>query len=192
MSLPDGKTTSHLIVNVLAMDHPPLGGTSTRDHSLSSTLHDVTPSHSLTVPHNSSSTVDSNGDNIHIPPFDFYQTSQHTIDNENSGSQETIAYSNGEGLNFCTTPQETRSSAIKTVMTPKEHTVWPGHKAPMFRGRETKARQRKGVCRFMAACSQRTKVFIKIWVALWVLGGTILVCMAVSKVANSGVYQASH
>ncbi|KAH8685421.1 hypothetical protein BGZ60DRAFT_395155 [Tricladium varicosporioides] len=192
MSPVDEQSTFYFIVNILGMDHPPLNHMPTHCSSSLSTLHEPKPPHSLGLPQNSFPAIDTKDNNISIPSSTFHQKPWYTIDNQRSGSNGMISYLDGNRLNLNITTPGIITSTLKAGLTLKASAVWPGHRVSRWTERGMRKQRRKFVCGWIAACSQRTKVFIKVWIVLLVLGGTILACMAITKEANSRAYRTSH
>ncbi|KAH8588276.1 hypothetical protein B0O99DRAFT_693670 [Bisporella sp. PMI_857] len=179
MSPVDEKRTSvSLHRNALAMDHPPPSPNPTHYPSNPPTLHEPESSDPFRFPQNPFPAVHTSDNDIPSSPLSFHQISRSTIGNQKLGSNETIAfYSDASRLNLNVEPQETRTSAMKAGLTLKELAAWLGHIVSTW---------------WMAERSPRAKVFIKICIASWVLGGVILSCMAITQLANSRANKASH
>lgn len=95
-------------------------------------------------------------------------------------------------------PQKTTASGssaglLKTKSRDPNCTVWPGrHAMKMKKKAMRKERSKHSVCGCMSGLDKRTKIWVKVGLALLVIGLVVAVGVGVSRAVGGGIWKGSH
>ncbi|KAM3075641.1 hypothetical protein ACMFMG_007775 [Clarireedia jacksonii] len=173
------------------------------NQSVLSTIEDVDSTHTLspspTRVNDEKSTMSRHDDRENSPSSPFYNPTptRYSVEVQKSSSKQHItAYETD--VEACLTPQQTTKSGAllsqkrtgASTMMAQECTVWPGQKQMKKKKKEMKfQRGRKGVCGCMAGLNRKTKIWVKIMMALVIIGLAVGVGVGISKAVGGGVWK---
>ncbi|PQE17023.1 hypothetical protein CJF30_00003733 [Rutstroemia sp. NJR-2017a BBW] len=198
----DEKSTSPtaLNTNILTITRP-TPSRQPSSQSILSTIEDVSISsmHTLspTATHTAADEKMSTPASASSP---FYNPSPtgYSLEASKSSSKQHIAISSYEtDVEACLTPQQTtignlskNRTGVSTNTLSKECTVWPGQKQMKRKKKAMKfERGRQGVCGCMAGLDRKTKIWVKVLMALLVIGLAVGVGVGISKAVGGGIWK---
>jgi len=181
-------------VNVLTITRPsPSRQVSSKSPGTLSTIEDVESVHSLTPQHTHSQKEWPN-------PFEREITSPfYDLENQKTESKQNI--------NFLSTPYDTdveagltpeksqaSCSKVKLTMTcsgdDADRSMWPGEREMKIKKKAMrKAKSKHSVCGCLAGMNKKTRIWIKVLIALIVVGAAIGIGIGISKAVGGGIWQ---
>jgi hypothetical protein len=120
-----------------------------------------------------------------LSPFYNHSTTSYSREGQKSESKLNVNVYDSD-IEACLS--ESNTNALKPITTTKtntECTVWPGQRALMEKKRA--ARRQKG-CNPMRNLDKRTKLWVKICIAILIVGSAVGVGIGVSKAVGGGVW----
>jgi hypothetical protein len=196
MSAIDEKSESAPITNVLTINRPANARqASNQSIEVLSTIEDVDSTHSLSPTQASHNEKSLERETSPFSPFYNPAPTRYSLEAQKSESKQNInvisaAYDTD--VEACLTPAQTRSNAriFKSNSGNPECTVWPGQKAMKMKKKAMrKERNKHNLCACMAGLDKRTKIWIKVLIALIVVGTAVGVGVGVSKAVGGGVWK---
>jgi len=194
MSSPIDEKSTPVNTNVLTINRPTPSRTQS-NQSILSTIEDVDSTHSLSP---SQTRNEKNSISRETSPFSpFYNPTptRYSLEAQKSSSKQNIA-SYDTDVEACLTPQQTTKSGgllsqSKTGAT-QECTVWPGQKQMKKKKRAMKHdRMSRGVCGCMAGLDRKTRIWIKVLIALIIVALGVGVGVGISRAVGGGVWKNS-
>ena len=120
-----------------------------------------------------------------LSPFHTHPTTRYSLEGQKSESKININVYDSD-IEACLTESKTNAlQSTTTTKTNKECTVWPGQRALMEKKKA--ARRQKG-CNPMRNLDKRTKLWVKICIAILFVGIAVGVGIGVSKAVGGGVW----
>jgi hypothetical protein len=168
-----------------------------------STIEDVDSSHTLTPTHTLlNEKISSERDTSPLSTFYNTNPTRHFLEAQKSESKQNINIINSSydtDIEACLTPQKTEAGGsshmalLKSKSRKDDCPVWPGQqqmkkKKKMMR----KERGKHNLCGWMAGMSKTTQMWIKISIALLVIGAAIGIGIGVSKAVGGGIWKSSN
>lgn len=196
MSAIDEKSAAVPPANVLTITRPANSRQpSNQSIEVLSTIEDVDSTHSLS-PTRSHNEKSHERETSPFSPFYNPAPTRYSLEAQKSESKQNINVINAaydtdvEAL----TPHTTKNLGLfKSKSGNPECTVWPGQDA-MKKKKKAMRRERNKhtVCGCMAGLDKRTKIWIKVLIALLVIGTAVGVGVGVSKAVGGGVWKSSN
>jgi len=133
-------------------------------------VHTLTPSQSLTQT------------NEKLASSPFYKAPTQSESKQKINSYET-------DVEACLSPQKTKNT-LGDIRSNNDNAVWPGQQA-MKRKKKMmrKERGRQALCGWMAGMPKKTQIWIKIGIALLVIGAAIGIGVGVSRAVGGGIWK---
>jgi hypothetical protein len=170
----------------LSINRPQPTPTRTNHSNVLPTIEDAESVHSMT-PTLTPAVTRSHDDREASPlsPFYSHPTTRYSLEGQKSESKLNInAYDSD--IEACLTDSNTNAlQSTTTTKTNKECTVWPGQRALM---EKRKAAMRQKGCNPMRNLDKRTKLWVKICIAILFVGIAVGVGIGVSKAVGGGVW----
>ena len=90
------------------------------------------------------------------------------------------------------TPHQSKNGIFKSKSGNPECTVWPGQNAMKMKKKAMRRERSKNmICGCMAGLDKRTRIWIKVLIALLVIGTAVGVGVGVSRAVGGGVWKSS-
>jgi hypothetical protein len=197
MSAVDEKPAAASSTNVLTITRPSNARqNSNQSIDVLSTIEDVDSTHSLSPTQTSHNEKSLDHETSPFSPFYNTAPSRYSLEAQKSESKQNINVINSaydtdvEAL----TPQPTKNAALfKSKSGNPECTVWPGQNAMKMKKKAMRRERNKhNVCGCMAGLDKRTRIWIKVVIALLVIGTAVGVGVGVSKAVGGGVWKSSN
>jgi len=164
-----------------------------------STIDDVESSHSLTPTHtHHNEKMSSDRETSPFSPFYDPSPTRYSLEALKSESKQNINIINTSydtDIEACLSHQKTGASGQGGLLKNKnrqdvECSVWPGQKQ-MKRKKKMmrKERGKHNICGCMAGMPKKTQIWIKVLMALLVIGGAIGIGIGVSKAVGGGIWK---
>jgi len=165
-----------------------------------STIEDIDSTHSLTPTHTlHNEKISSERETSPFSPFYNSNPTRRSLEAQKSESKQNINVINSTydtDVEACLTPQKTEAGSsskgalLKSKNRKDDCPVWPGQqqmkkKKKMMR----KERGKHNLCGWMAGMSKTTQMWIKIFIALLVIGAAIGIGIGVSKAVGGGIWK---
>jgi hypothetical protein len=195
----DEKSTPTPSTNILTITRP-TPSRQPSSQSILSTIEDVDSTHSLSpsatrIPDEKMPSSDR--ESSPLSPFYNPTPTRYSLEAQKSSSKQNISISAYEtDVEACLTPQQTthlsknRTGMSSTNTLAKECTVWPGQKQMKQKKKAMKfERGRQGVCGCMAGLNRKTKIWVKLLMALVVIGLAVGVGVGISKAVGGGIWK---
>ncbi|PQE34006.1 hypothetical protein CJF32_00002888 [Rutstroemia sp. NJR-2017a WRK4] len=189
----DEKSTSPtaLNTNILTITRP-TPSRQPSSQSILSTIEDVSISstHTLSPTATHTAADEKMSTPASVSPFYNPSPTRYSLEASKSSSKQHIAISSYEtDVEACLTPQQT-TLGVSTNTLSKECTVWPGQKQMKRKKKAMKfERGRQGVCGCMAGLDRKTKIWVKVLMALLVIGLAVGVGVGISKAVGGGIWK---
>jgi len=197
------------ITNVLTITRPtPARQQSNVTIDVLSTIEDIDSTHSLTPTHTraeKSSSLDQEHQASAFSPFYNPNPTRYSLDAQKTESRQNINVISSSAydtdVEACLEPRGTNASNGTAALLSKSKTrgetadsaVWPGQKALKMKKKAMKVQRNKGsLCGCMAGFSKKTRIWIKIVIALLVVGTAIGVGVGVSRAVGGGFWKNEH
>jgi hypothetical protein len=120
-----------------------------------------------------------------LSPFYSHPTTRYSLEGQKSESKLNINVYDSD-VEACLTDSNTNAlQSATTTKTNKECTVWPGQRALM---EKKKAAKRQKGCNPMRNLDKRTKLWVKICIAVLFVGIAVGVSIGISKAVGGGVW----
>lgn len=191
-----------LATNVLTITRPATTRQPSSQVDVLSTIEDIDSTHSLTPIHTQSlNEKPLDRETSPFSPFYNANPTRHSLEAQKSESKQNInvvssAYDTD--VEAFLTPQKTQASCSKAGLLKTksgkdmDSTVWPGRKAMKMKKKEMrKQRAKHGVCGCMAGLDKKTKIWVKVLIALLVVGAAIGVGLGISKAVGGGIWKSN-
>ena len=162
--------------NGLTIDRPSASRqTSSQPINLTVT-NDIESSHSLTPAQSLTQT------NEKLTSAPFYKSPAHSESKQQINSYET-------DVEACLTPQKTKNT-LGDIRSNNDNAVWPGQQALKRKKKMMrKERGKQALCGWMAGMPKKTQIWIKVLIALLVIGAAVGVGVGVSRAVGGGIWK---
>lgn len=193
------EKSSDTTTNVLTITRPSPASrkTSSAGVEVLSTIEDIDSTHTLTP---TATSFDEKAREAHaFSPFYNPAPTRLSLEAHKSESKlnvNVISTNYDTDLEACLTPQKSAVSGSKAGLlnskrrANEECTVWPGQKMMKLKKKEMRRAKAKYVlCPCMAGLGRNTRIWIKVIIALVIIGGAIGVGVGVSKAVGGGVWK---
>ncbi|PQE12307.1 hypothetical protein CJF31_00000518 [Rutstroemia sp. NJR-2017a BVV2] len=164
--------------------------------SILSTIEDVSICSTHTLSPSATHTADEKMSPSASSPFYNPSPTRYSLEAQKSSSKQHIAISSYEtDVEACLTPQQTTNlsknrTGVSSNTLSKECTVWPGQKQMKRKKKAMKfERGRQGVCGCMAGLDRKTKIWVKVLMAMVVIGLAVGVGVGISKAVGGGIWK---
>jgi hypothetical protein len=203
MSLDEKKqevivTASDASPNVLTITRP----SATRVQSsqavdILSTIEDTDSSHSLTPTHTLHEKASTDRETSPFSPFYNPTPTRYSLEAHKSESKQNINVISDPfdtDVEACLSQQKTEASSSKRQpMQKMESTVWPGQKQMKQKKKMMrKERGKHNLCSCLAGMPKKQQIWIKILIALLVIGAAIGIGIGVSKAVGGGIWKSKN
>ncbi|CAD6441974.1 c361a0c2-5094-496b-a3b8-25f7277fa4e8 [Sclerotinia trifoliorum] len=194
MSSPIDEKSTLVGTNVLTINRPTPSRTQS-NQSVLSTIQDVDSTHSLSPSQTRYEKNSLSQETSPLSPFYNPNPTRYSLEAQKSSSKQNIT-SYDTDVEACLTPQQTTKSGgllmkAKTGAT-QECTVWPGQQQMKRKKKAMKQdRMSAGICGCMAGFDKKTRVWIKVLIALVVIALAVGVGVGVSRAVGGGVWKNS-
>lgn len=198
MSAINEKSAAAPITNVLTITRPTnVRQASNQSIEVLSTIEDVDSTHSLSPTHTSHNEKSLERETSPLSPFYNPAPTRYSLEAQKSESKQNInvIHANYDTDIEALTPAQTTSHAgiFKSKSGNPECTVWPGQQAMKMKKKAMRREKSKHmVCGCMAGLDKRTKTWIKVLIALIVVGTAVGVGVGVSKAVGGGVWKSQN
>ncbi|RAL68130.1 hypothetical protein DID88_008842 [Monilinia fructigena] len=189
MSSPVDEKSTLVNSNVLTINRPSPSRTQS-NQSVLSTIQDVDSTHSLSpsqTPHEKSSLAQETSP---FSPFYNPNPTRYSLEAQKSSSKQNIAIYDTDVEAYLTPQQTTKSGLLSKAKTgaTQECTVWPGQQQ-MKRKKKAMKHDRisAGICGCMAGFDRKTRIWIKVLIALVVVALAVGVGVGISRAVGGGV-----
>jgi hypothetical protein len=183
--------------NVLTINRPTAARqASNQSIEVLSTIEDVDSTHSLSPTHSTRNEKSLERETSPFSPFYNPAPTRYSLEAQKSESKQNITTYDTD-VEACLTPQKTeatcgRASLLKNKSrSDMDCTVWPGQKA--LKQKKKAMRKQKGkhlmCCGWMAGLDRKTKIWVKVLIALLVIGAAVGVGVGISRAVGGGVWK---
>ncbi|KAI9648421.1 hypothetical protein NHQ30_003055 [Ciborinia camelliae] len=193
MSSPVDEKSTLVGTNVAAIDRP-TPSRAQSNQSVLSTIEDVDSTHSLSPTQTRYEKSSLSQEASPFSPFYNPNPTRYSLEAQKSSSKQNFTLYDTDVEAGLTPQQTTKSGGLlkaKTAAT-QECTVWPGQKQ-MKRKKKAMKRDRisAGVCGCMAGFDRKTRIWIKVLIALVVVALAVGVGVGISRAVGGGVWKNS-
>ncbi|ESZ94962.1 hypothetical protein SBOR_4645 [Sclerotinia borealis F-4128] len=193
MSSPVDEKSTLVGTNVLTINRP-TPSRAQSNQSVLSTIEDVDSTHSLSPTQTRYEKSNISQETSPLSPFYNPNPTRYSLEAQKTASKNNIPLYDTD-VEACLTPQQTTKSGLlskaKTGAT-QECTVWPGQQQ-MKRKKKAMKQDRisAGICGCMASFDRKTRIWIKVLIALIVVALAVGVGVGISRAVGGGVWKNS-
>ena len=196
MSAVDEKTAAVTTTNVLTITRPSNARqNSSQSVEILSTIEDVNSTHSLSPTRTAHNEKSLEGENSLLTPIYNPAPTRSSFEAQKSESKQHINVINSaydtdvEAL----TPYATKTGLFKSKSGNPECTVWPGQNAMKMKKKAMRRERNKhNLCGCLSGLDKRTRIWIRVLIALLVVGTAVGVGVGVSKAVGGGIWKSGN
>jgi hypothetical protein len=169
----------------IIINHPQSTPTKNNHANISPTIEDADSVNSITPNLTPAATRrDDDRESSPFSPFYTHPTTRYSLEAQKSESKLNVNVYESD-VEACLTDSQTNVLQSSTRTRNKECTVWPGQRAMM---EKKKAAKRQRGCNPLRKFDKRTKIWIKVCIAILFVGIAVGVGVGVSKAVGGGVW----